>query len=170
MNNNDILAVNTGLLCKADFIEFEKAIRNKSVKIAFIVVITCVAVIYAAAIASALLKIHIVSEALLLLMAFCLVVSIFLYVVFPHWLGRIRYKQYCMTHNSTGRTVFYLDSLGTMVGKETVQTLFYTDIKRIIQTGSLYIMEFSTKVYAIVRKDGFSEGGLEAVQNQLSTK
>lgn len=168
MNNNDILAVNNLLLCKSNFIEFEKAIRKKSVKVAFIIVITCVAIIYAAAIVSALQKIHIVSGTLLILITFCLIISIFTYVVFPHWLGKIRYKQYCMTHNSIGRMVFYLDRLGTMVSEETVQTLFYKDIKRIIQTDNLYIMEFSNKVYAIVRKDGFSEGCLEAVQNRLS--
>ena len=65
---------------------------------------------------------------------------------------------------------FYLDRLGTMVGEETVQTLFYTNIKRTVQTDNLYIIEFSNKVYAIVRKDGFSEGCLEAVQNQLLNK
>lgn len=170
MNNNDILAVNNLLLYKSDFIEFEKAVRKKSVKVAFIIIITCAAVIYVAAIASALLKIHIVSGALLILMAFCLIISIFMYVVFPHWLGRIRYKQYCMTHNSTGRMIFYLDRLGTMVGEEIVQTLFYTDIKRIVQTDNLYIMEFSNKVYAVVRRDGFSEGCLEAVQKRLQDK
>jgi len=170
MKNDDILAVNNLLLCKSDFIEFEKAIRKRSAKTAFIIVIICVAVIDAAAIVSALLKIHLVSEALLILMAFCLIISIFTYVMFPHWLGGIRYKQYCMTHNSTGRMTFYLDRLGTMVGEETVQTLFYTNIKRTVQTDNLYIIEFSNKVYAIVRKDGFSEGCLEAVQNQLLNK
>ncbi|MEA4974046.1 hypothetical protein SDC9_84370 [bioreactor metagenome] len=170
MNNDDIIAVNNMLLCKSDFIEFEEAVRKKSAKAAFAIVITCVAVIYAAAIVSALKKIHIVSGSLLILITFCLIISIFIYVVFPHWLGTIRYKQYCMTHNSTGRMVFYLNRLGTMVGEETVQTLFYKDIKRIVQTDNLYIIEFSNKVYTFVRIDGFSEGCLEAVQNQLSVK
>nr|WP_319489237.1 YcxB family protein [uncultured Caproiciproducens sp.] len=170
MNNNDIIAINNLSLGKSDFIEFEKAIRKRSAKVAFVIVVICVAVIYVAAIASALLKTHIVSGALLILIAFCLIISILMYVVFPHWLGGIRYKQYCMTHNSTGRMIFYLDRLGTMVGEEAVQTLFYTDIKRIVQTDNLFIMEFSNKVYSIVRKDGFSEGCLEAVQNRLLEK
>jgi hypothetical protein len=170
MSNNDILAVNNLLLCKSDFIEFEKAIRKRTVKVAFAIVIICVTIIYAAAIVSALQKIHIVSGALLILMAFCLIISIFIYVVYPHWLGGIRYKQYCMTHNSTGRMIFYWDRLGTMVGVETVQTLLYTDIKKVVQTDNLFIMEFSNKVYAIVRRDGFSEGSLEAVQDRLSNK
>lgn len=170
MNDNDVLAVNNLSLGKSDFIEFEKAIRKKSAKVTFIIVIICVAVIYAAAIVSALLKTHIVSDALLTLMTFCLIISISVYVVFPHWLGGIRYKQYCMTHNSTGRMIFYLDRLGTMVGEETVQTLFYTDIKRIVQTDNLFIMECSNKVYSFVRKDGFTEGCLEAVQNRLLEK
>jgi hypothetical protein len=65
MNDNDVLAVNNLSLGKSDFIEFEKAIRKKSVKVTFIIVIICVPVIYAAAIASALLGTHIVSETLL---------------------------------------------------------------------------------------------------------
>ena len=170
MNHNDILAVNNLLLRKSDLIEFEKGIRKRSVKAAFIIAITCVTVIYVAAIASTMLKIHIVSGALLVLMTFCLMISIFMYVVFPRWIGNIRYKQYCMTHNSTGKMVFYLDRMCTMVGNETVQSLFYKDINRIVQTENLFIMEFSNKVYSIVRKDGFSEGCFEAVQNQLRNK
>lgn len=54
-----------------------------------------------------------------------------------------------------------------MVGEETVQTLFYTDIKKIIQTDNLHIIEFSNKVYAIVRSDGFSYGSIDAVQSRL---
>lgn len=170
MNHNDVLAVNNLSLGKSDFIEFEKAIRKKSGKVTFTIVIICVAVIYAAAAVSALLKTHIVSEGLLILMTFCLLISISAYVVFPLWLGKVRYKQYCMTHNSTGRMIFYSDRLGTMVGEETVQTLFYTEIKRIVQTDNLFIMEFSNKVYSFVRKDGFTEGCLEAVQNRLLEK
>jgi len=170
MNHPDILAVNNLLLRKSDFIEFEKAKRKKSVKAAFFIVIACVTVIYAAAVMSDRLKIHPVSGAILILMTFCLIVSIFMYAVFPHWLGKIRYQQYCMTHSSTGRMIFYLDRLGTMVGEETIQTLFYKDIKRIVQTDNLYMMEFSNKVYAIVRKDGFTEGCLEDVQKQLTGK
>ncbi len=51
-----------------------------------------------------------------------------------------------------------MDRLGTMLGAETVQTLFYKDIKRTVQTNHLYIIEFSNKVYSFVRKDGFTEG------------
>lgn len=170
MNHNDVLAVNNLSLSKSDFIEFEKAIRKKTVKGTFTIVIICVAVIYAAAIVSALLNTRIVSGLLLIVMTFCLIISILVYVVFPYWLGGLRYKQYDMTHNSTGRMIFYLDRLETMVGAETVQTLFYKDIKRTVQTNHLYIIEFSNKVYSFVRKDGFTEGCLEAVQNQLSQK
>jgi len=74
MKNDDILAVNNLLLSNSDFIEFGKAIRKRAAKTAFIIVIICVAVIYAAAIVSALLKIRLVSESLLILMNFCLVI------------------------------------------------------------------------------------------------
>lgn len=167
MDNNDILAVNNLSLRESDFVEFVKAIRKKSEKVTFIIVIACVAVIYAAALVSVPLNIHIVSGTILILMAVCLIIAIFTYVMFPRWLGRTRYKQYCMTHNSEGRIVFYADHLATMVGGETVQTLFYKDIRKIIQSDNLYIMEFSNKVYAIVRIDGFSEESLEAVQSRL---
>ena len=144
-----------------------KAIRKKSEKAAFIVIIACVAVIYAVALVSIPLNIHIVSGTILILMAVCLVIAVFTYVMFPRWLGKTRYKQYCMTHNSEGRIVFYVDHLATMVGGETVQALLYKDIRKSIQSDNLYIMEFSNKVYVIVRIDGFSDGNLEAVQNRL---
>jgi hypothetical protein len=51
MNYKDILAVSNLLLYESDFIEFGKAVRKRSVKSAFIIVVTCVAIIYVAAIA-----------------------------------------------------------------------------------------------------------------------
>ena len=167
MNNNDILAVSNLIFCKSDFIEFEKAIRKRMVKAFFYIVITCVTIVFIAAAVSAILKKHIVSGELLILVVFCLLVSILAYVVLPRWLGAIRYKQYGMVHNSTGKIVFYLDRLETMVGEKTIQTLFYKDIKKIIQTSNLYVMNFVNKSNVIVRKDGFLEGCFEEVQNKI---
>ena len=168
MDNNNILAINKLSLRESDFVEFVKATRKKLDKATFIVVIACVTVVYVAALVSIPLNIHIVSGTILILMAVCLIIAILTYVMFPRWLGRTRYNQYCMTHNSEGRIVFYVDHLATMVGGETVQALFYKDIRKIIQSDNLYIIEFSNRVYAIVRSDGFSEGSLKAVQSRLN--
>lgn len=54
-----------------------------------------------------------------------------------------------------------------MVGEKTMQTLFYKDIKKIIQTSNLYVINFVNKSNVIVRKDGFLEGCFDEVQNQI---
>lgn len=170
-NENEILAQNNMRLEKADFIEFQKAVRKKTAKIAFFVVIAAAVIIYIVVGISAWKKIDIRgAERDVLLVTVCLLLSIFMYMVFPLWLGKTRYQQYCTIHSSRGKMVFYADRLETVVGEEAIQKLYYADIRRTVQSENLLIIEFANKVYAIIRKDGFTEGDAENVLGILEKR
>ncbi len=165
--NNDILAINSQKLKEHDLVEWQYAVMTNSAKAAFVIVAAGTAIIFIAALIAKFLQINIVSISTLTLIAICFLVAIFCRFVCPNLLGKLRYKQYCATHNSKGRVVFYADHLETMVGDETVQKLFYTDIKRIIVSENLYIMTFPHLIHCIVRRDGFSSENFDIVQKSL---
>lgn len=161
MDNTEILAINNKHLLKSDFIEFENSTIRKRGKVFFWIVIICSGIIYALAIIST------ISNSSLVLITVCLIITLLLYILYPSWLGGVRYRQYCMTHNRATRIVFFADRVETMVGDETIQTLYFKDLKHIFMTKNLYIMLFQNHVYGILRKDGFSQGDFETVEAQM---
>lgn len=170
MDNDNILAVNNKKLENADFLQFYKAVRKKWAKPSFIVVIICVSLIYVDAIVEILLNLRRMSGSHLIFMTFLLILSIYIYAIFPTQISNLRYKQYLMTRNDKSKIVYYNDYLARMIGEEIVQTLSFKDAKRTILTDDLYIIEFPNKVYSIARRDGFSAGCLEAIQSRFINK
>ena len=63
--------------------------------------------------------------------------------------------------------VFYMDRFERMVGDEIIQTFLYSDVKGTLLSNHLYIILLPHLVYCVVRRDGFSPEGLNAVQKRM---
>ena len=165
---DDLLAINDLPLRESDFTECMDELLGARIKTPFVIVVIFSALFYAIALASVLLNMKIVSMLYVAIVSLSLLVPLFFRYSVSKFLGRLRYKQYCLAKNNCHQaTVFYKDHLEIRAGNEIITQLAYSYIRKVLLTENLIIITFPYLSNCIVRRDGFTEKEFESILKNI---
>lgn len=165
---DDLLAINDLPLRESDFTECMDELLGARIKTPFVIVVIFSALFYAIALASVLLNMQILSLLYVAIVSLSLLVALFFRYSVSKFLGRLRYKQYCLAKNNCHQaTVFYKDHLEIRAGNEIITQLAYSYIRKVLLTENLIIITFPYLSNCIVRRDGFTEKEFESILKNI---